>query len=49
MLQKCCECRERKMEQSKQNWNEVFMDEMKREREEKERERREKEERERKS
>jgi hypothetical protein len=29
MLQKGCECRERKMEKWKQNWDEVFMDEVK--------------------
>jgi hypothetical protein len=32
MLQKDCECREREMEIWKQNWDEVFMDEVKRER-----------------
>jgi hypothetical protein len=37
MLQKGCECGEREMEEWKQNWNEVFMDEVKRERGEKER------------
>jgi hypothetical protein len=35
MLQKGCECRERKMEKWKQNWDEVFMDKVRREREEK--------------
>jgi hypothetical protein len=29
MLQKGCECREREMEKWKQNWDEVFMDEVK--------------------
>jgi hypothetical protein len=32
MLQKGCECREREMEKWKQNRDEVFMDEVKRER-----------------
>jgi hypothetical protein len=27
MIQKGCECREGEMEEWKQNWNEVFMDE----------------------
>jgi hypothetical protein len=43
MLQKVCECREGEMENWKQNWDEVFMDGVKRETGEKERERREKE------
>jgi hypothetical protein len=30
----CCECREREMEKWKQNWDEVFMDEVRRERRE---------------
>jgi hypothetical protein len=33
MLQKGCECRERKMKKWKQNWDEVFMGEVRRERE----------------
>jgi hypothetical protein len=37
MLQKGCECGVREVEKWKQNWDEVFMDEMKRERGEKER------------
>jgi hypothetical protein len=39
MLQKGCECGEREMEERKQNWDEVFMNEMrkgKREKEERE-------------
>jgi hypothetical protein len=38
MLQKGSECREREMDKWKQNWDEVFMDEVKRESGEKERE-----------
>jgi hypothetical protein len=38
MLPKGYECRQREMEKWEQNWDEVFMDEMKREREGKERE-----------
>jgi hypothetical protein len=30
MFQKGCECREREMEKWKQNWDEVFIDEVKR-------------------
>jgi hypothetical protein len=30
MLQKGCECREKEMEIWKQNWDELFMDEVKR-------------------
>jgi hypothetical protein len=37
MLQKGCECRGRDMEKLKQNWNEVFMDEVKREKGKRER------------
>jgi hypothetical protein len=33
MLQKGCECRQREVEELKQNWDELFMDEAKRERE----------------
>jgi hypothetical protein len=40
MLQKGCECREREMEKWKQNWVEVFKDEVKRERERRKREER---------
>jgi hypothetical protein len=32
MFQKGCECREREVEGWKQNWDEVFMDEVRRER-----------------
>jgi hypothetical protein len=32
MLQEGCECREREMEKWKQNWDEVFMDGVKKER-----------------
>jgi hypothetical protein len=32
MLQKGCECREGKMEEWKRNWDEVFMGEVRRER-----------------
>jgi hypothetical protein len=39
MLQKGCECREREMEECKQNWDEVFMDKVGRERERERRER----------
>jgi hypothetical protein len=39
MLQKGCECREREMKKWKQNWDEVFMDKVKRERERRERKR----------
>jgi hypothetical protein len=39
MLQKGCECREGEMEECKQNWDEFFMDEVRRERREKERDR----------
>jgi hypothetical protein len=42
MLQKGCECREREMEKWKQNWDEVFMNEVRREIEGCERERGEK-------
>jgi hypothetical protein len=34
MFQKGCECREREMKKWKQNWGEVFMDGVKRERKE---------------
>jgi hypothetical protein len=37
MLQKGCECREGKTEEWKQNWNEVFMDEVEGERGERKR------------
>jgi hypothetical protein len=42
MLQKDCECREREMKKWKQNWDEVFMGKVRRERktEKKEREKR---------
>jgi hypothetical protein len=43
MLQKGCECREREMKKWKQNWDEVFIGEVRRE-SEKERENREKKE-----
>jgi hypothetical protein len=42
MLQKGCECREREMEKWKQNWDEVFMDEVRREERVSKREREEK-------
>jgi hypothetical protein len=42
MLQKGCECRKREMEKWKQNWDEVFMDEVEREREMREKGEREK-------
>jgi hypothetical protein len=48
MLQKGCECREREMEKWKQNWDEVFMDEVRREERVSKRERGEKGENERK-
>jgi hypothetical protein len=35
MLQKSCECREGKMEEWEQNWDEVFMDEVRIKREKK--------------
>jgi hypothetical protein len=38
MFWKDCECREREMKKWKQNWDEVFMDEVKREKEERKRE-----------
>jgi hypothetical protein len=38
MLQKGWECREGKVGEWKQNWDEVFMDEVKRDRKEKKRE-----------
>jgi hypothetical protein len=37
MLQKDCECREREMKKWKQNWDEVLMGEVRREREKGER------------
>jgi hypothetical protein len=40
MFQKACECRGREVEKWKQNWHEVFIDEVRRERK-RERERRE--------
>jgi hypothetical protein len=50
MLQKNCECREREMKKWKQNWDEVFMCKVRREREreKREKERRKKKRRERK-
>jgi hypothetical protein len=41
MLQKCCECREGEMEEWNQNWDKIFMDEV---REKKRREKRRKKE-----
>jgi hypothetical protein len=38
MLQKGCECREGEVEEWKQNWDEVFMGEVRRKTERKERE-----------
>jgi hypothetical protein len=43
MLQEDCECKEREMKKWKQNWDEVFIFDVEREREGKKRERREKE------
>jgi hypothetical protein len=47
MLQKGCDCREGEVEEWKQNWDEVCLDEVRRKRGDRERERREERKRER--